>query len=80
MENKIKRLKEERERIGKLYLLADKVDTYIRYARHSDLALEKEAKQADLSLDDRVFEEFARLGGQLLGLINAIAIIEGRYE
>ena len=78
MENKISRLKEEYEKVSKRYLLAEKIDYYTSYARHTDLELEKEARQSGLHLDLRISEQFARIGGELYGLILAIQIMEDR--
>ena len=79
MRSKIKRLKDELEKVRQRYLLAEKVNYYTSYARHTDLELEKEARQTGLPLDDRIIEELARLGGLLTGLLNAIQIMEDRY-
>lgn len=79
MESKIKRLKEELDIVKQRSSLAEEINYYISYARHTDIELEKEPRQLSLPLDDRIFEELARPGGQLMGLINAIQIMEDRY-
>ncbi len=80
MKNRLKRLYEHLERTKQRYSLADRVDTYLKCSRDTDLELEKEVRKTDLHFDDRIFEQYARIGGELSAFLTAIAIVEGRYD